>query len=414
VDETLRTDSQRRLIDYLFKFKVVMGLVLLVLALFFHYFRIVPVRTAPVIRVLLLELAVFSAYFPLRTRRPAWVLAYNKTSLFLDVSAVTVVLHYFGGIYALIWVTDYMLLVAVYGLFLNRRERLVLLAYVVLTYSLLCFLEHVGVLSRHNVFQIPVSPGMDLACWLSAMALILLTALVSNNFMEMLMKYQRLADLGRFSTELAHEIRTPLQVIEGVIHGSALPEETRQEIRSQIERIGRFIHEVMSLGREERQHRILTRLQDLVEVVTGDLLKASARDGVRLVKRFGEEDLWVMADADQLTKALSNLVRNGIDSIQDEGTVEVTVKRSGFEWARVTVRDTGVGIEKDELARIFEPFYTTKTGMRGVGLGLAIARKLVEANGGRIDVESRAGAGSSFTAWIPLHEREDFRHQGTA
>ena len=86
--------------------------------------------------------------------------------------------------------------------------------------------------------------------------------------------------------------------------------------------------------------------------------------------------------------------------------VEVTVDRDGFEWARVIVRDTGVGIDKSELERIFEPFYTTKTGMRGVGLGLAIARKYIEANGGKIDVESRVGSGSRFTAWIPLSEEE--------
>jgi signal transduction histidine kinase len=328
-------------------------------------------------------------------------------SIFVDVFSVTVALHYFGGTYALIWVADYMLLVAVYSLFLNKKERLILLAYVVVTYSLLCLFEHYGVLVRHNIFQIPVSPKMDLACWLSAMALILLTGLISNNFIEMLIKYQRLADLGRFSTELAHEIRTPLQVIEGITHGANLPEDAKQEIRSQIERIGRFIREVTALGREERQHLIRARLQDLVGVVVSDVLKAVPQKTIRLVKRFNEQDLWVRIDADQVTKALSNLVRNGIDSINQDGLVEVTVDRSGFEWARVIVRDTGVGIDKDELERIFEPFYTTKTGIRGVGLGLAIARKCIEANGGKIDVESRAGSGSRFIAWIPLCEEED-------
>ncbi len=406
-DEYLRTESQRKLIDYLFKVKVILALALLVLVIFFHYFHIFQIQILPVAFLLLFELAVFATFFAVRARKAEWIVPYNKMSIFLDVFAVTVALHYFGGIYALIWVADYMLLVAVYSLFLNKKERLIMIAYVVVTYSLLCFFEHRGVLVRHNIFQIPVSPKMDLTCWLSAVSLILLTGFIANNFIEMLMRYQRLADLGRFSTELAHEIRTPLQVIEGVTHSSDLPESTKKDIRSQIERIGRFIREVTALGREERQHRIRACLQDLVEVVVSDVFKTCPQKSIRLVKQFSEQELWVQVDVDQLTKAFSNLVRNGIDSISREGMLEVTVKRSGFEWARVIVRDTGVGIEKNELERIFEPFYTTKTGMRGVGLGLAIARKFIEANGGKIDVESSAGDGSRFTAWIPLCDEED-------
>jgi len=405
-EESLRTQSQLKLIDYLFRVKMILILSLVVLLVFFHYFHILHIRTAPVALVLLTELAVFAAYFPLRARKPAWVIPYNKGGIFLDVLAVTVALHYFGGIYALIWVADYLLLVAVYSLFLNKRERVALVACVVASYSLLCFFEHRGVLARHNIFQIPVSPGMDLTCWVTAVALILLAAFVSHNFIEMLLKYQRLADLGRLSTELAHEIRTPLQVIEGVTHSTDVPESTKKEIRSQIERIGRFIREVMALGREEKQHRTRVRLQDVTDVSTDHIFKTQQRKGVRLVKRFAEQDLWVVVDVDQVIKALSNLVRNGVDSISHEGEVEVTVNRSGFEWAQVVVRDTGVGIERHELERVFEPFYTTKTGMRGVGLGLAIARKFIEANGGRIDVESRAGHGSRFVAWIPLCEEE--------
>ena len=401
-EECLRPGFQRKLIDYLFRGKVIICLVLLVVLVFFHYFQILEVRTGPVALVLLLELAVFTAYFPVRARKPEWVLFYNKASIFLDVLAVTVALHYFGGIYALIWVVDYMLLVAVYSLFLNRRERLALIFFTLTSYSLLCLFEHSGVLARHNIFQVPVSPGMDLNCWITSVVLILLAALIANNFVEMLVRTRRFADLGRLSTELAHEIRTPLQVIEGVTSREGVPESARQEIRSQVDRIGRFIREVMSLGRDEKQHLSRVLLQDLADVSVSNVFKSAQTAHIRLDKRFDGDDLWVRVDVDQMVRALSNLVRNGVDSMDQAGVLEVKVRRAGFEWARVAVCDTGRGMEKHELGRIFEPFYTTKTGMRGVGLGLAIARKFVEANGGKIEVESRAGEGSRFTVWVPL------------
>jgi signal transduction histidine kinase len=407
-EESLRPDFQRKLADYLFKVKVILGLTLLIFLLLSHYFGVVRIHTAPVILLLVAELAVFAAFFPVTASRPEWALRYNKASLFLDIFAVTTVVHYFGGIYALIWVADYMLLVAVTSLFLTKKERLAWTAFVVIAYSLLCFFEHHGVLDRHNVFRLPVSHGMDLACWSSSTALLFLTAFLSNNFVEILLKYQRLADLGRFSTELAHEIRTPLQIVEAVTHGTELPESAKQEIHSQVERIGRFIREVMALGREERQRLSRARVQDIAEVSASLVFKALRHNPkIRLARTFDTEELWVLVDVDQMTKALSNLVRNGIDSIGDAGLVEVTVNRHGFEWVQVIVRDTGVGIHPNEFERIFEPFYTTKTGMRGVGLGLAIARKFIEANGGRIDVESEVGKGSRFITWIPLCEEGD-------
>jgi signal transduction histidine kinase len=85
-----------------------------------------------------------------------------------------------------------------------------------------------------------------------------------------------------------------------------------------------------------------------------------------------------------------------------QGRLSVRVARYGFEWLQVEIQDTGVGIQKSEFQKIFEPFYTTKLGRRGVGLGLAIAKKFVEANNGRIEVESRVGDGSKFTVKLPL------------
>jgi signal transduction histidine kinase len=403
INRDLNQDFQIALVDYLFKAKIMLGLACLFLLLFFYYFQFIGVENRPILLTFAVELAVWSIYFPLRARRPDWILPYNSASLWIDVIAATIALHYFGGIYSMIWAVAYLFLVVCSGMFLSRRGRPLFAAYVILAYSLLCHFEHHGVIPRHNIFRISLGTGMDIFFWSSTTVLISATAFLSNKLGEVLSRLEKFANLGRLSTELAHEIRTPLQVIEGLLSRAEAAEDTKREIRAQIERIVRFVKEILALGREERVRVSTLRIQDIVDHSVNLILKAMpARPGIRVERELSPEDLWVEGDADQLVKAFSNLVRNGIDSMDGQGRLSVAVFRYGFEWLQVDIRDTGVGIERTELDRIFEPFYTTKTGRRGVGLGLAIAKKFIEANNGRIEVDSRPGEGSVFTVRLPL------------
>jgi len=404
INTHLRTATQRRLVDYLFKAKVISILVLLTVLMLFHFFRVLGLETVPVLLALLLETAIFLFYFPLRYTKPEWVLAYNVASLFFDVVSVTFVLHFFGGIYSMIWAADYVFFIAVASVFLSREARVSYALFASAAYSSLCWLEHQGVMERHNLFRVPESGELDLFCWLSTMSLLIMGAFISNSFMEMLSRIGRFADLGRLSTELAHEIRTPLQIIDGVTTHPDFPEKSRAEIKTQIERMGRFVKEMLALGREERLNLSKVRIQDIVDYSLNPLFQVVVpHRTIEVERHFADEGLWVLVDIDQVTKAFSNLVRNGIESMPEKGKLSVTVSRCGFEWAQVEIQDTGVGMHRSEIGRIFEPFYTTKTGMRGVGLGLAIAKKYAEANGGKIEVESVAGQGSTFRVRLPLY-----------
>jgi len=408
INPALPQSFQRPLIDYFFKSKLIVGFILLACSFFFHYFRFFGVEAIPTIVTLLAELAIFGSYFFVRAARPEWVLRYNLASLGVDILAVTLALHYLGGIYSMMWPIPYLLLIAIASLFLSRKGRILFSVYVFLVYGFLFHLEHNQILSRHNVFGIPESSGLDLFCLASMAFLILVMSLVSNNFVELLGRFQAFACLGRFSTEVAHEIRTPLQVIENVVHGEPLPRRVSSEILGQIERMSRFVREMLAFGREERQQVTRIRIQDLVGYSADLVFKAlPARNGIELEKRFCEEDGMVDGDMEQLVKAFSNLVRNGVDSMNGHGQLDVTVSRFGFEWLQVEVRDTGTGILKSEIPKIFEPFYTTKAGRRGIGLGLAIAKKFIEAHGGRIEVESLLGAGTRFTVKLPLAVAEE-------
>ena len=403
INHALRQNFQKRLIDYFFKAKVIISLLLLACMFCFHYFRFFGLEALPIILTLLAELLVFVFYYFIRSNKPEWVLHYNVASLWIDILAITVALHYFGGIYSMMWSFFYLVLIAIASLFLSRKGRIVFSVYVLAVYSCLFHLEYSGLVPRHNIFRVPQSDGLDLFCWASTAVLIFIMVVVSNNFVEILSRSQTFANLGRLSTELAHEIRTPLQVIEGVVHRVECPESMRKEIHGQTERIATFIREILALGREERRRITRLRIQDLVEYSVNLIFQAMpVHPGIHLETSFCQEDLWVEGDTDQLLKAFSNLVRNGIDSMNGQGRLSVRVARYGFEWLQVEIQDTGVGIQKSEFQKIFEPFYTTKLGRRGVGLGLAIAKKFVEANNGRIEVESRVGDGSKFTVKIPL------------
>ena len=106
-------------------------------------------------------------------------------------------------------------------------------------------------------------------------------------------------------------------------------------------------------------------------------------------------------DATQIQQVLVNLVKNAIQAMTKGGTLTLqTGEASDGVW--VSVADTGGGIPQEQINRIFEPFYTTKK--KGTGLGLMIVQRIVRAHGGRINLESRVGRGTTFRVWIPLHE----------
>ena len=108
-------------------------------------------------------------------------------------------------------------------------------------------------------------------------------------------------------------------------------------------------------------------------------------------------------DAQQIQQVLVNLVKNAIQAMTKGGTLMVqTGETSDDVWVSVT--DTGGGIPQEQINRIFEPFYTTKK--KGSGLGLMIVQRIVRTHGGRIEVESQVGRGTTFRIWLPLHDRK--------
>jgi len=226
----------------------------------------------------------------------------------------------------------------------------------------------------------------------------------------------RLEELRRnMVTDVAHELRTPLSNIRGYLEalqdGVVAPERhIIDSLHAEAMLLSRLVDDLQELSLAEagqlRLERQPVALADVVDrAVEAIRLRAEAR-GVALRVNL-PEDLLVDIDPQRIGQVLRNLLENALTHTPSGGEIAVAAHDEG-QWVRVSVRDTGSGIAAEDLPYVFERFYRAdKSRSRatgGAGLGLAIARQLVEAHGGRIEVESAIGQGTQFTFTLPVAE----------
>ena len=217
---------------------------------------------------------------------------------------------------------------------------------------------------------------------------------------------------------VAHEIRNPLGGIE--IFATLLRDEMAEDDPRR-EHLRKIIHEVHHLKTIVNEFLIYARprqpisepfdLEPLLEDLRFLLSAEFADRGIDLVVDLGDDPLTVFADADQVKRALLNLLRNSIQASRRGGTVELEARRND-EKVRIVIRDYGHGIAEEDLTFIFDPFFTTKGS--GSGLGLSIVKSIVEENEGEIRVESARGEGSVFTVVLPAAREPAERFRATA
>jgi signal transduction histidine kinase len=220
-------------------------------------------------------------------------------------------------------------------------------------------------------------------------------------------------EMRQFSSALAHELRTPLAALRAEIELSLMDSadnpERRTSAASQIEEIDkltRLVNQLLTLARAESGEIPLGRspvdLGALVPSVTEQLEPVAHAQDLRL-ECVVHQAVTVTGDAGWLERLLLNLLDNALKYTPAGGSIGVSVARVG-DRARVDVRDTGTGISADALPRIFERFYRVdpaRSAVEGAGLGLSLAKWIVDRHNGRIEVESVPGTGSTFTVWLP-------------
>ncbi len=229
---------------------------------------------------------------------------------------------------------------------------------------------------------------------------------------------ERLATVGRLASGVAHELGTPLNVLlarTGMIAKAEVPEHVRanaEVLREQVRRMSRTIRQLLDLARREEPRRVRTDLREVATRTLGLLAPLATEKGVALELGEAPAAAWATVEANQIEQVVTNLLTNAIHASEGRNSpVVLSLARvetahpddgtSARDYWRVSVKDRGAGISKEDRERIFEPFFTTKGVGEGTGLGLAIAHGIVAEHDGWVTVESEVGTGSEFAFFIP-------------
>ncbi len=224
---------------------------------------------------------------------------------------------------------------------------------------------------------------------------------------------EKLAALGQLAAGVAHEVNNPLAGIRNafaLIKADLSPDDEHFElldlIDREIERISSIVHQMYQLYRRDPQAPNKFNVERIIAEVACLLDGVARKQKVRLETSFPSNPIHVLLPEGEVKQILYNLIRNAIQASPPGESVTIGVLRRGDE-VQVIVSDRGEGIADDVLPKIFDPFFSTKGGdpRSGMGLGLPVSRSLIEAMGGRIDVESKPAPGSRFVATFPVKVR---------
>jgi two-component system OmpR family sensor kinase len=228
---------------------------------------------------------------------------------------------------------------------------------------------------------------------------------LARTFNEMLDRLEEaFASQNAFISDAGHELRTPITIIRGHLDVMGDDPQDRREtlelVADELDRMGRLVNDLLLLARAGRPDFLQPETIDLEDLTRELFTKASAL-AARDWRLAGVGSGRIVADRQRLTQALMNLSQNAVAHTGDGDAVELGSElRDGH--ACIWVRDTGPGVPETERARIFERFVRLEPGRsEGAGLGLAITRAVAEAHGGRVDLDSRPGAGARFSVIIP-------------
>jgi len=220
---------------------------------------------------------------------------------------------------------------------------------------------------------------------------------------------ERMASIGMMSATFAHEVRNPLTSLK--TFAQLMPEKYNDEefrnyfskiVEGEIDRIDGLIRDLLDFSTEKKSSRsnnfnLVSLIDETVEYVKGKL--DFEKKKISIEKNYGNNVIEMSGDATNLKQAFINIIMNGCQAMNGEGTLKVHIYPNR-EFMEVAITDTGEGIHPDDISKIFDPFITTKE--MGIGLGLAISKRIVEDHKGSIHVKSQLSKGTTFTISLPV------------
>ncbi|MFH2103870.1 MAG: ATP-binding protein [Chloroflexota bacterium] len=232
-----------------------------------------------------------------------------------------------------------------------------------------------------------------------------------RNAESRLLQAAKLAAVGEMAAGVAHELNNPLTTVAGFseLILEDLPRESA--IRSDMEMIMREAHRartvvrrLLDFSRQSDSVRARASINEIVTDVLGLINHLLHTSGIDVFLDLPVKLPWVSVDRNQIKQVILNLIHNALYAMPSGGELHISTrvqKSDNQDWLTIAVRDSGVGIPRENLDRVFEPFFTTRGREGGTGLGLSVSYSIVAEHGGYIDVESLSGNGSTFTVWIP-------------
>jgi PAS domain S-box-containing protein len=224
---------------------------------------------------------------------------------------------------------------------------------------------------------------------------------------EALLRSERLAAIGQMAAMMAHDLRNPLTGISGAAYhlrkklgatADAKSREMLELIEKDIEHANRIMSDLLEYSRELHLELDDTTPRSIIEQA---LALVEIPSAIR-VSNLTDNQPEVRLDTEKMKRVFVNLIRNAVDAMPHGGELTIQSKESNGNL-EVSFSDTGAGITEEVASRIWTPFFTTKA--KGVGLGLSISKRIVEAHKGRLSYETKIGKGTSFVATIPLQAR---------
>jgi len=224
---------------------------------------------------------------------------------------------------------------------------------------------------------------------------------------EELLRKGRLAAMGEMAAGLAHEIRNPLTVMKNSLYslGEVLSHKEKAKrhldlIDTQLDEASYIVKELLDFTREIKPDFSSTSVNDVVEA---SLRGRQIPGRVKVAKDLSQNFPQIKVDETQIRQALQNLISNAIQAMPEGGKLSIRTYLDQ-KYVTISISDTGEGISKENLDKVFQPLFTTK--QKGIGLGLTVTKRLVEANAGRIEVNSKKGEGSTFFLRFPAVSKD--------
>jgi two-component system NtrC family sensor kinase len=226
---------------------------------------------------------------------------------------------------------------------------------------------------------------------------------------EQLLQSEKLAAMGRLTSQVAHELNNPLYGIMNTLEllkTEVSPQSKRRKIlemaHSETIRLSDMLRKMLSFSKPDQEERQPVDINSIIDEILLLHEKQLRELDITIAPNFADGLGRVNASKNQLRQVFLNMVANARDAMPDGGSLTVTTSNEA-DMIKVEVTDTGMGIPEENISKIFDSFFTTKDEVKGVGLGLSVCYGFIKEHGGDINVQSQVGAGTTFTITLPVH-----------